>query len=165
MRGTVQSVRRRSTLGTAAAAVCGLSVALGIATTPATHAASSDCGDMTNTYWTPDCTRSPVDGDAGGVSGEVEMVRIIDGGITGRARIEFQALGEHLYLWNSSDEIFRVSVSADGDTEYNEYLYPGLNGEGVLIHKNLSFADNQDVTISIDETDENNTAWLSRLVS
>lgn len=161
MRGTVRSVRRRSTLSTAAAAVCGLSVALGIATTPATHAASSDCGDMTNKYWSPDCTRSPGDGDAGGVSGEVEMVRIIDGGITGRATITFQALGEHFYAFNGEpSETFRVAVSADGDYEYSTYLEPGEE-----IHENLSFADNQDVTIVIDEDDENNSAWLSGLVS
>lgn len=79
--------------------------------------------DTTSGDWRSSCTRSPKDGDAGGVSGAANV--IYDNNPKYNARIDFEALGEHSYLYNGTSVKATFVLKEGGIGRWRYILDPG----------------------------------------
>ena len=79
--------------------------------------------DTTSGDWRTSCTRSPKDGDYGGVSGAATV--IYDNNPKYNARFDFEALGEHSYLYNGTSVQATFTLKENGIGRWRYILDPG----------------------------------------
>ncbi|MER7701221.1 MULTISPECIES: hypothetical protein [unclassified Streptomyces] len=118
-----------------------------VATATPASAAIVNCKDGYLTGFTSSCSRITADGDPGGVSG---AVRLTTTNGNGYLRAEFQAKGEHVYLYNTTGQsakeyllsyTLRRYVNGSWTTVQKDTL-----GQGTR-HINLSIGENIPVRI------------------